>query len=47
MPLALQKIISGASRDDLSGAEVKLVANVSLEQMHETCLERSAACAIN
>lgn len=45
MPLALQKIISGGRGDDPFGAEVKPVANASLEQVHETCLETSAASA--
>lgn len=44
LALALQKVIGGSSRDHLFGVQVKFVANASLEQMHKTCLERSAVC---
>lgn len=45
LALALQKIIGGSSRDHLFGVQIKLVANAPLEQMHKTCLGRSAVFA--
>lgn len=40
-PLALQKIVGGAGRDDVFGVEVEFVADASLEQMHKTCWDTS------
>lgn len=44
--LALQELIGRSDRNHLFGIEVKLVENIPLEQMHKTCLETSAACAL-